>query len=132
MSALTSATDLDAFLYTLIGHDKNGVPLSMLSVFARRDTDPWEEAAKLCRLSKACAVSELSAILDAGAGAPNSLASHDQTLLAARLIALLPVRDNSSLALRVPPIANLLNKRNAGIAYFVAILILYFVMWCNT
>jgi hypothetical protein len=94
-----SATDLDTFLYASIGQDKNGVPLSMLSVFARRDMDPWEEAAKLCQLSRASAVSELSAMLDVGAGALNSLASNDQALLAARLVALLPVRDNSPRAL---------------------------------
>lgn len=132
MSVLMSATDLDAFLYASIGQDKNGVPLSMLSVFARRDTDPWEEAAKLCRLSKASAVSELSAMLDVGAGAPNSPAPYDQALLAARLVALLPVRDDSPLALSAPLIATLLNKHNAGIIYFFAILLLYLAMWCNT
>jgi hypothetical protein len=127
-----SATDLDTFLYASIGQDKNGVPLSMLSVFARRDMDPWEEAAKLCQLSRASAVSELSAMLDVGAGALNSLASNDQALLAARLVALLPVRDNSPRALPVPHISTLLNKHNAGIIYFFAILLLYLVMWRNT
>jgi hypothetical protein len=131
MSVLMSATDLDTFLYASIGQDKNGVPLSMLSVFARRDTDPWEEAAKLCQLSRASALSELSAMLDVGAGALNSLASDDQALLAARLVALLPVRDNSPRALLVPLISTLLNKHNAGIIYFFAILLLYFVMWRN-
>ncbi|MEO7207777.1 MAG: hypothetical protein ABI145_13540 [Steroidobacteraceae bacterium] len=132
MSALMAATDLDAFLYASIGQDKNGVPLSMLSVFARRDTDPWEEAAKLSRLSKANAVSELSAMLDAGAGVPDSLAPDGQALLAARLVALLPLRDASPLALRVPLISTLLNKHNAGIIYFFAILLVYLIMWCNT
>ena len=125
------ASGFDTFLYAPIGQDKNGVPLSMLSVFARRDTDPWEEAAKLCRLPKASAVSELSAVLEAGA--PPSLAAHDQALLAVRLIALLPAHHEAPLAVGALLDGALSNKRNAVIAYGVAIVLLYLSLaWLNT
>lgn len=131
MGILTPSSGFDTFLYTSLGQDENGVPLSMLSVFARRDTDPWEEAAKLCRLPKISAVAELSRMLDAGAA--SSLSAHDQGLLAARLIALLPALPRDSpLALRAHLNSAWLNKRNAGIAYGVAILLLYLgLVWFN-
>lgn len=131
MSALVQATGFDTFLYASIGQDKNGVPLSMLSVFARRDTDPWDEAAKLCRLPKASAISELSAVLDTGA--PHSLAAPDQALLAARLIALLPALSGDSPAtLRTLISSTLASKRHAGIIYCAAMLLLFFCLaWFN-
>lgn len=131
MSTTVPAGGFDNFLYTQIGQDKNGVPLSMLSVFARRDTDPWEEAAKLCQLPKASAVSELSAMLDAGT--PHALDAPDQALLAARLISLLPVRHEAPVVLRSLLAEMLSGKRNAGIVYGVAIVLLYLgLAWFNT
>lgn len=131
MSNILTAGGFDTFLYAPIGQDKNGVPLSMLSLFARRDTDPWEEAEKLCRLPKASAVAELSAMLDTGA--PHTLAAPDQALLAARLIGLLPTRREAPHELGTLLTSALSKKRNASIAYGVAIVLLYLgLAWLNT
>ncbi len=40
----------DAFLYAAIDDDYNGMPLTVLSAFARKDLDPWEEAESLLLL----------------------------------------------------------------------------------
>ena len=37
----------DEFLCASIGEEKNGMALSVLSAFARRNVDPWQEAARL-------------------------------------------------------------------------------------
>jgi hypothetical protein len=110
--------------YASIAQDKNGVPLNMLSLIARRDTDPWAEAAKLWRLPKANALLELRAIFDVGA--PNLLTAPEQSLLAERLMALLPSATDSPIAFHALLTSTLSNKRHAVIAYGVAILLLIF------
>jgi hypothetical protein len=48
-------TEFDDFLFAPIGEDRNDTPLSVLSVLARLDIDPWQEADKLARLpGEAC------------------------------------------------------------------------------
>ena len=130
MGVLIPATGFDTFLYASIGQDKNGVPLSMLSVFARRDADPWDEAAKLCQLPKASALSTIAEVLDAGA--PHPLDPDDQALRAARLFALLPSSLDTPLEFRTLLRTTLSNKRHASIAYGVAIILLFFgLAWFN-
>jgi hypothetical protein len=78
----------DAFLYAAIDEDQHGVPLTVLSALARRDLDPWEEAARLGRLPAPVAVRELA---DLVAGiAPGPIPRADSETIAARLQALLP------------------------------------------
>jgi hypothetical protein len=38
------------FLCASIGEEKNGIALSVLSAFARRNVDPWQEAARRARV----------------------------------------------------------------------------------
>ena len=33
----------DEFLFTPIGEEENGIVLNVMSAFARRNVDPWEE-----------------------------------------------------------------------------------------
>jgi hypothetical protein len=64
------------------------LPLSVLSVLARRNVDPWEEAAKLCRLPEPTAVCQLAMLL--GTLPHDSAGPQEPTRVAIRLIALLP------------------------------------------
>ena len=82
--------EFETFLYAPIGQDNEGMPLSVLSALARRDVDPWEEAAKLAQLPEEKAVTQLVSWLGASAHAP--LAGPDSATIATRLIALLPRR----------------------------------------
>jgi len=76
------------FLYALIGDDKNGVPLSMLSALARQDIDPWEQAAEWSRLPRNAATRELATLLSALPEGPCTRPA--PAAIAARLITLLP------------------------------------------
>ena len=55
--------EFDDFLYAPIGADRNEMPLSVLSALARRDVDPWEEAAELSELPKRTASQRLAALI---------------------------------------------------------------------
>jgi len=83
-------SDLNQFLFADIGTEANGMTLSVMSVFARRGSDPWTEAGRLARLPKADATDSLARMI---AGMPKSLwALPDAVVIAVRLIGLLPAR----------------------------------------
>jgi hypothetical protein len=83
-------SDLNRFLFADIGTEANGTTLSVLSVFARRGSDPWTEAGRLAGLSKAEATDSLAQMI---ASMPNSLwALPDAVAIAVRLIGMLPAR----------------------------------------
>jgi hypothetical protein len=85
-------SEFDDFLFALVGEDRNGMPLSVVSVLARMDLDPWMEAANLAALPAETAVRKLAGWLDALSDSALNPASPDTR--AARLIALLPRREN--------------------------------------
>jgi len=83
-------SDLNPFLFADIGTEANGMTLSVMSVFARRGTDPWTEAGRLAILPKEAAADSLAHMI---AGMPKSLwALPDAFTIAVRLIGLLPAR----------------------------------------
>jgi len=95
-------TDMNAFLFTPIAEDSNGMHLTMLSALARSGVDPWMEAAGLAALSRETATQKLVLML---AGVPNGPSPGDDTeKLAARLVAQL----HSSPQPRVAPGPSLL------------------------
>ena len=65
--------EFDDFLCASIGEEENGMALSVMSAFARRNVDPWEEAARLSRLPRNVATRELCAII---AELPSGVKSH--------------------------------------------------------
>lgn len=83
-------SDLNQFLFADIGTEANGMTLSVMSVLARRGSDPWAEAGRLAGLSKADAADSLARMI---ASMPKSLwALPDAVVIAVRLIGLLPAR----------------------------------------
>ena len=85
-------SEFDDFLFAAVGEDRNGMPLSVVSVLARMDLDPWVEAAKLADQPATTAARKLAGWLDALADPAVNPASPDTR--AVRLIALLPRRAN--------------------------------------
>jgi len=83
-------TEFNDFLFALVGEDRNGMPLSVVSVLARMDVDPWVEAASLADLPVETAVRKLASWLDALSDPALKATSPDTR--AVRLIALLPRR----------------------------------------
>lgn len=87
LSTLPSA--YDAFLYAAVGESANGALLTVLSVLARQNVDPWEEAADLSRMPHDSAARKLISMITAS---PGQSSTDDQAAAADRLIALLPRR----------------------------------------
>lgn len=83
-------SEFDAFLFAPLGEDRNGLPLSIVSLLARMDLDPWQEAATLASLPAEAAAQKLGSLLNALPAA--SLQQADPGTVATRLIALLPRR----------------------------------------
>lgn len=78
--------DFDAFLFASIGEDSSGIPVSLLTVLARLDIDPWEEAASLAQLPIDAARERLAFLL---ATMPNGREPDESVTIATRLVALL-------------------------------------------
>jgi hypothetical protein len=55
--------EFDAFLFAPVGEEVNGIPLSVLSALARLGLDPWDEAARLARLTKEAATDQLARMI---------------------------------------------------------------------
>jgi hypothetical protein len=83
-------TEFDDFLFAPLGEDRNGLPLSIVSLLGRMDLDPWREADKLASLPAEAAVHRLALLLAALPVASSKDA--DPGTMAARLIGLLPPR----------------------------------------
>jgi len=91
MGAVTTSRvgcEFDSFLYASVGEEDNGMPLTVLSLLARMDVDPWEEAAKLMQLPQDGAVKQLASLLGSLRNA--SVANLDPARIAVPLVALLP------------------------------------------
>jgi hypothetical protein len=81
-------SEFNDFLYATIYHDQEGMALSVLSALARRDLDPWVEAARLAQLPEETAVKQVTDLLT---DLPRQSSSDfDRAAVAARLCALLP------------------------------------------
>jgi hypothetical protein len=114
-SLSTLPSTCDDFLYALVGESTNGALLTVLSVLARQNLDPWREAAELSRMPQEAAARRLISMI---AASPGRSATDNQGAVADRLIALLPrriagvagasnVSRNEPAAHRSPPAVNL-------------------------
>ena len=81
-------SEFNVFLFSPIGEDRNGLPLSVVSLLARRDLDPWQEAASLAAMSADAATRRLDSLIRTLPDQPLTLP--DSRTIATRLIALLP------------------------------------------
>jgi hypothetical protein len=110
--------EFDSFLFAPIGEEKNGMLLSVLSALARKDIDPWREAARLSRLSRAAATDSLCATI---AALPAEVAHPaDPRSIAERLIALLPVGGVGASPSRRAPIVGAAATPSDAVKYIVA------------
>jgi hypothetical protein len=87
-AALRLRPEFDAFLFAQVGDDISDLPLTVVSVLARLDFDPWQEAAQLAAVSPESATQKLISIL--GTLPSPSLKPSDIPLIASHLVAMLP------------------------------------------
>ena len=90
MAKSSLGSEFDAFLFAPLGEDRNGVPLSVISLLARMNLDPWQEAGDLATLPAEAAASRLALSLDSLTDP--TLRQVDSRALILKLLALLPQR----------------------------------------
>jgi hypothetical protein len=81
-------TPFDNFLYAVLGQDRAGNTVSVLSALARLGRDPWDEAAELSALSSAAAQTRLRGLMASFPDVPAE--ARDPRATIPRLVALLP------------------------------------------
>jgi hypothetical protein len=87
-------SELNDFLFALIGEEKSGVELTVLSAFARLGLDPWKEAARLSELPKEAAIDALKGLIADCPGWDRKLSDSQKTAI--RLVNLLPKSGSGS------------------------------------
>jgi len=95
-SGLNLTSRYEDFLLAPICDEPGGMRLSVLSALARLNVDPWEEAARLAALATADAQKTLVSTLNRFPGKRQR--SAETEALAARLLALLPRADKTTIA----------------------------------
>jgi hypothetical protein len=90
MTALISHhTEYDSFLYAIVV-ERNGLPITVVSMLSRLSLDPWLEAARLAQLPRNEAIDSLSASIRRSEG--TSISPSQATALASKLAERLPTR----------------------------------------
>lgn len=131
----TLRTDLDDFLFAPVAQGANGMPLTVASVLARLDFDPWAEAAELAGLSREAATGKLIALL---AGVPNGPSpGADTANLAAHLVALLhrspkPRISTTAAAQSRPAVPPQPRRVKLAIYYLLALIFMLVGHWVMT
>jgi len=114
--------EFNLFLFAMVGTDRRGGQLSVVSAPARLDLDAWSEAAALARLPRAAAAQRLSALLAKFPEIPHI--TQEAGAIAARLVALLPV----ATAMRSRSYPKHSRRVSASTALALGILMVYVVM----
>lgn len=83
-------SEFNEFLFAVVGEEKSGQQLTVLSALARLGLDPWGEAARLSELPKEVATNSLVAAIGALPG--GAWTDSDQQTIATRLVNCLPRR----------------------------------------
>jgi hypothetical protein len=79
-------SEFDAFLFAPVG-DQTSMPISVVTMLARLDVDPWQEAARLAALAPEAAAQNVASMLKA---MPDPSLQPDVLAIASRLVAKLP------------------------------------------
>ncbi|HEY6924710.1 MAG TPA: hypothetical protein VI653_14650 [Steroidobacteraceae bacterium] len=96
-------SEFNDFLFSSIGEDRNGLMLSVASMLARLDLDPWHEAASFAGLPVAAATQKLTSLI---AALPDqAFKKFDPAALAAGLITLLPRQRPAHRAIPTRPLS---------------------------
>ena len=120
--------DLDGFLFSAVGDERDGVPLSVISALTRLGLDPWDEAGRLSSLCKREAVEQLARLIAESPGAIRPLPEARQ--LAEVLVEQLPKpgSDASALSEQIQRIGRRSWPLNPKLSQFLAICVIVTVV----
>jgi hypothetical protein len=117
--------EFDEFLCASIGEEKNGMSLSVLSAFARRNVDPWQEAARLSQLPRDVATRELCSMI--AEMSPDAPGRASPRAIAERLIAPLPRSHGSAASPRKTLFGRTALTRRETVR--TAVVLLFLLFW---
>jgi hypothetical protein len=124
-------SEFDAFLFAPIHEESNGTVLRVVSVLARMNLDPWQEASELARLPDDAATRKLTALISALPAGQSARA--DPGLIAARLSGLLPRQARVTITAHAlishMPSANRSRALTSIILYAIFMLFLLCAQW---
>jgi hypothetical protein len=115
-------SEFNAFLFSTIGEGRNGMPLSVVSLLARRNLDPWLEAASLAAMPADAATRRLDSLIRELPDQPLTLP--DSRTIATRLITLLPRWTDPARATAADAEAVSLRRRSIVVAMILVICML--------
>jgi hypothetical protein len=118
--------EFDEFLCASIVEEKNGMALSVMSAFARRNVDPWQETARLSQLPRDVATRELCAMI--AELLPGSLSRGSPRAITERLMAPLPRYAGSAASPHKTPPRRVALSRRETVRSAVVLLFLLVVM----
>ncbi|PKU24652.1 hypothetical protein [Telmatospirillum siberiense] len=122
-------SEFNDFLFASVGEDRNEMPLSVISVLARLDLDPWQEAAQLARSPPQTAIQRLASLIEK---LPEGLSTDDGPgPNAARLIALLPRQTGPNMTPGETSFGIVVADKSRDVGYLLAMLFVlgaFFVM----
>ena len=72
MQAILHTSQFEPFLHSVVAELDSGVSLTVLSVLARRDLDPWDEASNYARLSPTEAECQLATLIAESVSSPDA------------------------------------------------------------
>jgi hypothetical protein len=121
--------EFNRFLFALVGTDRYGAQLSVVSALARLDLDAWAEAAALARLPRDAAVKKLSLLLRRYSEIPQM--AQESGAVAARLVALLPGTAATKPAVETPRSKWVAASSAAGLGLLFALAILIGLQYAN-
>jgi len=119
-------SDLNSFLFAEVGAEPNGMTLTVVSVIARRDEDPWKEARRLASLPKASAADYLARVIAQMPRSPWSPA--EAAVISSRLIPLLPTGPGGVSLSPASPFQQF-NPRGRGMTILASILFLAYLVF---
>lgn len=114
------------FLGAAIGEDQTGANVSVLSMLARLDIDPWVEATDLAHMQDAAARQRLEALLTRFTDV--TILVSEQGRVASALLALLPHRAQRA-GLRQNPVADPLTLPPAGAPVYWIVATIFIISW---
>lgn len=129
MTQLTRDPAYERFLGAAVGEDRTGASVSVLSMLARLDVDPWIEASDLAQMQKAPARQRLEALLARFEDVP-TLGS-DQHRVASKLLDFLPNRPKNTKPSEQSSVARSM-KLPTGARIYWAMAALLILGWITT
>jgi hypothetical protein len=115
----------DGFLGAVVGEDKTGASVTVLSMLARLDVDPWREASELSSMPEAPAQKRLEALLARFKDVPALVPDQGQGALA--LLDLLPRRTISAGPSAGGAVPQIMNLPFGAPAYWIIATVLFLV-----